>query len=163
MTYIDQTSCTGCGDCIETCPTGALFIQNDHAFIHQDLCKGCEVCVDSCPQGAIFSGEPQPATREVIQIPAVPEQDISSLTQPAERVSVREMIFPAIGAWLVWTGRELVPRLADLALGALDQRIQKTNSTYKETFEMRRGNRLSRQGRRNGHGRRRQRRRMKIL
>lgn len=161
MTYIDNANCNGCGDCIDVCPTGALILQNNHAFIHQELCQGCEVCVDACLLGAIVSGEPQPVLREVIQVPIIPEPESNLLTKHTERIPAREMVLPAIGSLLVWTGRELVPRLADLALGVLDRRIQTTNSTPKNKLEMRRGNRFSTPTRRGGNGRRRQRRRMK--
>jgi hypothetical protein len=36
---------------------------------------------------------------------------------------IRSVVLPMLGSVLLWTGRELMPRLADLALKTLDQRI----------------------------------------
>jgi ferredoxin len=120
MVYVNSTACNGCGDCIDVCPTGALIFQNRRAFIQQDLCEGCDVCIDACPQGAILSEEALPVSQEVIQIPQAPAVSLTSLA----RVPIRDMVLPAIGSMLLWTGRELVPRLAEMALGYLDRRNQ---------------------------------------
>ena len=54
MPQINQMMCTGCGDCIASCPTGALGSQNDKAvLLHPDLCTYCAACEDVCPVGAI--------------------------------------------------------------------------------------------------------------
>lgn len=54
MPQINQIRCTGCGDCIASCPTGALGSQNDKAvLLHPDLCTYCAACEDVCPSGAI--------------------------------------------------------------------------------------------------------------
>lgn len=54
MPQIDQTRCTGCGDCIRVCPTEALGWQNDKAaLIHPDLCTYCAMCEAVCPVSAI--------------------------------------------------------------------------------------------------------------
>jgi len=161
MVYINDADCNGCGECVDLCPTGALILQSNHAFIHQDICQGCEICMDACPQGAILIGEHYPASEEVIRIPAISEPESYSLTEPAERISVREMVLPAIGSVLVWTGRELVPRLADLALGALDRRIQSANSMSNNEYKAQGKSDLSTSIRGKCRGRRRQRRAMR--
>ncbi len=54
MPKIDQTTCTGCGDCIATCPTGALGKQVDKvALLRPELCTYCADCEDVCPVSAI--------------------------------------------------------------------------------------------------------------
>lgn len=54
LPYIDQTACTGCGDCIVQCPTGALAWENDKANLaHPELCIYCATCEDICPVNAI--------------------------------------------------------------------------------------------------------------
>jgi NAD-dependent dihydropyrimidine dehydrogenase PreA subunit len=54
MPQINQMMCTGCGDCIASCPTGALSWQNDKAvLLHPDLCTYCAACEDVCTVGAI--------------------------------------------------------------------------------------------------------------
>jgi len=52
--HIDQTLCTGCGDCITQCPTQALGWQDGKAaLLHPDVCIYCATCEDICPTNAI--------------------------------------------------------------------------------------------------------------
>lgn len=44
--------CAGFGDCIKSCPRGALSIKNKTAVV-SSLCNGCGKCVDSCPHKII--------------------------------------------------------------------------------------------------------------
>ncbi len=51
---IDETKCTGCGDCITGCPEGALQIIDGKARLISDLfCDGLGACIGTCPEGAI--------------------------------------------------------------------------------------------------------------
>jgi len=50
---IEDKSCTGCGNCLEVCPPGAISLQNEVAFITEDLCEECGFCASACPVGAI--------------------------------------------------------------------------------------------------------------
>lgn len=51
---IDETKCTGCGDCIPNCPEGALQIIDGKARLISDLfCDGLGACVGHCPEGAM--------------------------------------------------------------------------------------------------------------
>ena len=124
MLFVNTQICNGCGKCIEACPISAISMQHNLAFIDQDICQGCAACVDACPQGAILSGERLTAPPEIIRLPAV-----SAQIEPGEQVSLHSMVLPAISSLLLWTGRELVPRLANAALGYLDQRLQTSQST----------------------------------
>lgn len=51
--WVDAERCTGCGACIDQCPTGAIALADGKARVDEDLCEGCEACVDACPQDAI--------------------------------------------------------------------------------------------------------------
>jgi ferredoxin len=54
LPLIDLQRCTGCGLCVQLCPTNAVEIQNGHAVItHPEACSFCEVCETYCPPGAI--------------------------------------------------------------------------------------------------------------
>ncbi len=59
LPQIDQEKCTGCGKCVETCPTGALgqITLPDRrvkaALVHPELCTYCTLCEDLCPVDAI--------------------------------------------------------------------------------------------------------------
>jgi NAD-dependent dihydropyrimidine dehydrogenase PreA subunit len=148
MIYVNDTACNGCGACMDSCPTGALIFQNNRAFIEQDLCQSCEVCLDACPQGAILSGERLPALPEIIHMPEVPSQVI-----PNEQFGLRSIVLSAIGSLFLWTGRELVPRLADVALGYLDQRLQASQPEVPQTLSSRGRGRVSKSPGQKGRGR----------
>lgn len=54
LPMIDQIRCTGCGRCVETCPTQALAQVNSKAHLHDpDLCTYCALCESICPVDAI--------------------------------------------------------------------------------------------------------------
>ncbi|NTW68456.1 MAG: 4Fe-4S binding protein [Chlorobiaceae bacterium] len=60
---IDETKCTGCGDCIPGCPEGALQVIDGKARLVSDLfCDGLGACIGHCPTGAmkIESREAEP-------------------------------------------------------------------------------------------------------
>jgi Fe-S-cluster-containing hydrogenase component 2 len=50
---IDKDTCIGCSACVETCPVGALSIQDDKAVCDADNCIDCLACVGTCPVSAI--------------------------------------------------------------------------------------------------------------
>ena len=64
---VNKDKCTGCGDCIDVCPCGAIEIQCDgvccgsacpiggvkKAFVNADICADCTACVEVCPTQAI--------------------------------------------------------------------------------------------------------------
>ena len=50
---VKSETCEGCGDCIETCPCGAIELKEKKAVIDGELCADCGACVDSCPTHAI--------------------------------------------------------------------------------------------------------------
>ncbi len=50
---IDADTCTGCGACVDSCPSEAIEMQDDKAVIVVDKCVDCGVCVDECPVEAI--------------------------------------------------------------------------------------------------------------
>lgn len=51
---INMERCTGCGQCVEYCPTGAVTLIEHKPVIHKPhLCAYCGLCEDSCPEDAI--------------------------------------------------------------------------------------------------------------
>lgn len=51
---IDQEACTGCGDCIPSCPEGAIQIIDGKARLISDFfCDGLGACLGHCSVGAI--------------------------------------------------------------------------------------------------------------
>jgi len=45
--------CIGCKICIETCPQGALTLDEDGMHIDRDKCDSCGLCSDECPSTAL--------------------------------------------------------------------------------------------------------------
>ncbi|MGD8651927.1 MAG: 4Fe-4S binding protein [Desulfobacterales bacterium] len=54
LSVINEESCTGCGTCVEWCPTDAIVL-NDEGLAQRDesACLGCGVCSRFCPEEAI--------------------------------------------------------------------------------------------------------------
>jgi Pyruvate/2-oxoacid:ferredoxin oxidoreductase delta subunit len=54
LSVIDADSCTGCGTCVEWCPTDAIIL-NAEGLAQRDesACLGCGVCSRFCPEEAI--------------------------------------------------------------------------------------------------------------
>lgn len=51
---IDAEACTGCGDCLEVCPTGALALVDGKATLaYPGLCDYDGRCEPACPVAAI--------------------------------------------------------------------------------------------------------------
>ena len=51
---INRVLCTGCGSCIEACPTEALGeVEGKAAVVQPQACTYCAVCEDICPTSAI--------------------------------------------------------------------------------------------------------------
>ncbi len=65
---VNLDRCTGCGQCIESCPFTAIVMQEGKAFINE-YCQFCRTCLSVCPEGAII---------EIIEEGDVKETDISS-------------------------------------------------------------------------------------
>lgn len=120
MMFVDQGRCVGCGACVKVCPEDAISMQNNTAIIAESLCISCGACLDVCPEGAIHPVEI--IKTESIQ-PTIPSTDAISTPYKPVHTPVRSMILPAIGTFLIWTGREIIPRLANYALDAVDRRI----------------------------------------
>lgn len=46
--FIFEHLCTGCGQCIETCPNGALFLEEEIARVDHEKCLLCGYCSPEC-------------------------------------------------------------------------------------------------------------------
>jgi NAD-dependent dihydropyrimidine dehydrogenase PreA subunit len=120
---IDATQCTGCGACMEICPSGAIYMVEGKAMVDRELCNECEACLTVCPVEAITirtAAQPMP---EPARTPALrPEPEVIRIATRQEPAPLRSRVLPVVGTALVWAGREVLPRLADLLLDALDRR-----------------------------------------
>jgi ferredoxin len=124
MIHINTENCNGCGVCIDICPAGAISLIKTKACVDSNLCDECDICVDACPKGAIAHSRAVPSQEMIasdpIDIPAV------VITSQDQRKSTtrQNAVKPVISSMLLWTGRELVPRLMNLALDYVEKRIQ---------------------------------------
>lgn len=50
---IDDELCTGCGNCVDSCPFGAIELENNKAKV-LPACTLCGVCIEICPMEAII-------------------------------------------------------------------------------------------------------------
>jgi Pyruvate/2-oxoacid:ferredoxin oxidoreductase delta subunit len=56
---IDADLCTACAACVDACPEGAMYMNDDEslALVNLDKCNGCAACEAVCPTGAITMTE----------------------------------------------------------------------------------------------------------
>lgn len=131
MIVVEKTLCGGCAVCVDACPTEAITLISDVALVDADRCDGCGECVEVCPNQAlawipesVLETDAEPSSLAIIRPPT--EIIHIETTKP---VPWRRTIFPVVGGALSWAGRELVPRLAPMAMdvleGALDRRLSR--------------------------------------
>jgi ferredoxin len=51
---VDVSKCDACETCVEECPSEAISMVDEHAYIDPEECVECLSCVDVCPNEAIF-------------------------------------------------------------------------------------------------------------
>ena len=109
--------CTGCGVCVEACPNDALQVVDGLAVLEQAACTQCQACIDACPEGAITAVDMPIIVAEPVPMqPARESQPV--ITQPVP-IDTKPWLLSA----LAFAGREILPRLADTLIGALDRRL----------------------------------------
>lgn len=126
MIYVNNEACTGCGICLESCPVNAIMMHERIAYIDESRCEECGLCLDACPQGAILSVE-MVASKALNPVQA-PQRMLAPTAVEGDLVYHRPALLkrtlPAIGTALIWAGREMLPRLAPLALDLLELRLR---------------------------------------
>jgi caffeyl-CoA reductase-Etf complex subunit CarE len=64
---VDIEKCTGCKECLSSCPFEAIVMKDGKALINE-YCQACMSCISICPEGAIIETEREaPEGREDIQ------------------------------------------------------------------------------------------------
>lgn len=53
IAQVDEERCSGCGECVLTCPYKAIELVEGKAQVNETLCKGCGTCVGHCLSKAI--------------------------------------------------------------------------------------------------------------
>ena len=51
---VDKGKCTGCGECIDVCPSEVFELQDEKSEpVNAEECLGCESCIEVCEAEAI--------------------------------------------------------------------------------------------------------------
>jgi len=54
LPLLDETRCSGCGDCVAVCPTACLEMRTSRPWLPRPLdCVRCALCAAICPTGAV--------------------------------------------------------------------------------------------------------------
>jgi len=61
---IDESRCTGCGECAELCEFNALAVIGKKVLVFPELCHSCLGCQMICPEAAISDGKRELGTIE---------------------------------------------------------------------------------------------------
>ena len=68
LPHVDETKCTGCGQCVEDCPLEIITMENDFPVVDENICIGCGVCLLNCPTGAAKLKKKGPSDKQDFQI-----------------------------------------------------------------------------------------------
>jgi len=117
---VNTDKCTGCGGCVEVCPSRAISLMNGTVTVDGALCTQCEACIDACPTGAIAA---MVDTSMVVQLPAV-------ISNGAKTSPILTRPQPWLASALIFAGQTILPRLADALVLAVEHRL--TQSTTKD-------------------------------
>jgi electron transfer flavoprotein alpha subunit len=106
---VNVDKCTGCKECLTSCPYDAIEIREGKAFINE-YCNFCKTCLSVCPEGAIEEIEDKIVTRHL-----PPVTDFKGVWIFAEQ---REGEIGPVSYELLGIGRKLADEL-DVDLSAV--------------------------------------------
>jgi len=146
MIQINRDRCTGCGACIEACPSDAITLQDGFAQIILEHCTDCGACIEVCPQGAIWilpeaspqeitevEGRPADRSQEVITVRLPPPTLVPPRPSPARQLGL------ALSAAMAYLGREVAPRLLRLGVDWVEERILTSQQAASRATPQQRG------------------------
>ncbi len=98
---VNIEKCTGCGQCIDSCPFTSIEIKDGKAFINE-YCQFCRACLSVCPEGAII---------EIMEEGDVKETDLSSYKGVWVFAEQRDGNVASVAYELLGAGRKLADEL----------------------------------------------------
>jgi electron transfer flavoprotein alpha subunit len=93
--------CTGCGQCIDSCPFTSIELREGKAFINE-YCQLCRACMSICPEGAII---------EIMEEGDVKEADLSAYKGVWVFAEQRDGMIAPVAYELLGAGRRLADEL----------------------------------------------------
>jgi NAD-dependent dihydropyrimidine dehydrogenase PreA subunit len=114
---VDFERCTGCGDCLDVCSNEAISLLAGKAVIDLDTCLACGACMQACPVGAISQAE------LLVPVEVLPVHPVVVQKAAPLELSTSRRLAPWVGTALAFMGREIVPRIADALIAALERRL----------------------------------------
>jgi NAD-dependent dihydropyrimidine dehydrogenase PreA subunit len=116
---LNTEMCTGCGACVDTCLPQALCLMAGKVVMKPELCTACGDCVKACAMGAITIVEP-PALMRPAEVPVpVTARAVQNTPQTQGKI----VLWTGIAATLI--EQQVLPRLADAFIAALDRRLSR--------------------------------------
>jgi ferredoxin len=110
MPWVKEDMCTGCGTCVEECPSGAVALQEGKAAIDDAECIRCGRCHDVCPEEAVrHDGE---------RIPQEVEANVRHVVDLAKRHEGRVAKDELVDRWTRHFQKEM--KVADETLKRLE-------------------------------------------
>ena len=111
MVTVDVERCTGCGVCVEACPTGTIQLaqrpEGWYAQVDSQQCRECEACVAACPEGAIAVASEPTIEGEIAEVKARPLP-----AQPQSRDVAPTAAVPKAVVWLSHLPAGSLPAMA---------------------------------------------------
>lgn len=131
---VDQGLCAGCGACLDECSVGALQLVDQRAVIDDALCTQCKECVDACPNGAITVAPEPVYNTSLMALPDTEPRPVAlhrePTTLPQTAAAERSRVALSAAAALSFVGREMISRLAEALITALEHRLVQPKVVY---------------------------------
>ncbi|MEG0374242.1 MAG: 4Fe-4S dicluster domain-containing protein [Raoultibacter sp.] len=111
--------CHHCVDapCVEACPTGCLYSDDDRVGVHKDKCIGCRNCILACPYGAVD------IVTETVEPPASEEEDEGTKKPKRRRARKKSTVIKCDLCEGYHDGSACVKACPTNALRLIDQRF----------------------------------------
>lgn len=130
---VDQELCAGCGACVDECSVGALHLVDQRAVIDNALCTQCKECIDACPNGAITVAPEAVYNTSLMALPDTETRPVlhRKPTTPLQTAAAdHSRVALSTAAALSFVGREMISRLAEALIAALEHRLVQPKMVY---------------------------------